>query len=60
MLGFIVGPGAEKALRQGLLMGRGEWTFLFKSPIALAFYGLCIVSLLLIHFSVKKKLVEED
>ncbi len=60
VLGFIVGPGAEKALRQALLMGRGEWTFLFKSPIALAFYGLCIVSLLLIHFSVKKKLVEED
>lgn len=60
VLGFIVGPGAEKALRQALLMGRGNWTFLFKSPIALAFYGLCIVSLLLIHFSVKKKLVEED
>lgn len=60
VLGFIVGPGAEKALRQALLMGRGEWTFLFKSPIALGFYGLCIVSLLLIHFSVKKKLVEED
>lgn len=60
VLGFIVGPGAEKALRQALLMGRGEWTFLFKSPIALGFYGLCIVSLLLIHFSVKNKLVEED
>lgn len=60
VLGFIVGPGAEKALRQALLMGRGEWTFLFKSPIALGFYGLCIVSLFLIHFSVKKNLVEED
>ena len=60
VLGFIVGPGAEKALRQALLMGRGEWMFLLKSPIALGFYALCVISLLLIHFSVKKKLVEED
>ncbi len=60
VLGFIVGPGAEKALRQALLMGRGDWMFLLKSPIALGFYALCVISLLLIHFSVKKKLVEED
>lgn len=60
VLGFIVGPGAEKALRQALLMGRGEWSFLLKSPIALGFYGLCILSLFLIHFTVKEKLVEED
>jgi putative tricarboxylic transport membrane protein len=61
VLGFIVGPGAEKALRQALLMGRGEWSFLLKSPIALSFYGLCILSLVLLHYSaLKKKIVEED
>lgn len=59
VLGFIIGPGTEKALRQALLMGQGKWSFLLKSPIAIVFYGLCVLSILLIHFSGKKKLVED-
>ena len=55
VLAFIIGPGAEKALRQALLIAGGEWSVLFKSPIAIGFYAISVVSIiLLIRF--KKKL----
>lgn len=38
ILGFIVGPGAERALRQALLIGGGDWTHLVSSPIAIGLY----------------------
>lgn len=59
VLGFIVGPGTEKALRQALLMGRGNVLFLFKSPIALGFYFVCLLSLVMIHLSLKKHVIED-
>ena len=59
VLGFIVGPGTERALRQALLMGRGDIMFLFKSPIALGFYAISLLSLVMIHLSLKKHVVED-
>jgi putative tricarboxylic transport membrane protein len=47
VLGFIVGPGAERALRQALLISGGNWTRLFTSPIALGFY-LTAIGLILV------------
>jgi putative tricarboxylic transport membrane protein len=54
VLAFIIGPGAEKALRQALLIGGGEWSALLKSPIAIGFYAISVVSIiLLIRFQKK-------
>ncbi len=39
ILGFIVGPGAERALRQSLLIGGGDWMHLLSSPIAIGLYA---------------------
>lgn len=47
VLGFIVGPGAERALRQALLISGGNWMRLFTSPIALGFY-LTAIALILV------------
>lgn len=38
-LGFILGPGLERALRQSLILGRNEPEYLLQSPAALAIYG---------------------
>lgn len=46
ILGFIVGPGAERALRQSLLIG-GEWSYLFSSPIAIGFYATAVFLIVL-------------
>lgn len=43
ILGFIVAPGAERALRQSLLIGRGEWTHLLSSPIAIGMYATAAI-----------------
>ena len=47
VLAYIIGPGAEKALRQALLIGAGEWSILLKSPIAIGFYLITIVIIIL-------------
>ena len=58
VLAYIIGPGAERALRQALLLGRGDWVVLFKSPIALGFYAITFVTMiLLIRF--KKTTIKE-
>lgn len=38
-LGFILGPGFERALRQALMLGQNDWSYLLQSPIALAIYA---------------------
>ncbi len=54
VLAYIIGPGTEKALRQALLIGGGEWSVLLKSPIAIGFYTISVVSIiLLIRFQKK-------
>jgi len=54
VLAFIIGPGAEKALRQALLIGGGEWSVLLKSPIAIGFYAISVVSIILLTKFQKK------
>jgi len=48
VLAFIIGPGAERSLRQALLIGQGEWSSLLKSPIAIGFYAVTVVTIILI------------
>jgi putative tricarboxylic transport membrane protein len=48
VLAYIIGPGAEKTLRQALLIGGGEWSVLLKSPIAIGFYAISVVSIILL------------
>ena len=45
VLGVILGPIAEDVLARALLISHGDWTVLFKSPIALFFYGISVLSL---------------
>jgi putative tricarboxylic transport membrane protein len=44
ILGLILGPLAEQELGRALIISHGDWTVLFKSPLALLFYGLSILS----------------
>ncbi|WP_071797357.1 tripartite tricarboxylate transporter permease [Natronohydrobacter thiooxidans] len=46
ILGFIVAPGAERALRQSLLIGRGDWMHLLSSPIAIGLYTVAAIMIL--------------
>jgi len=48
-LGFILGPGLERSLRQGLILGRNEPEYLLQSPTALGIYltGAVVVFLFL-------------
>ena len=43
LLALILGPMAEKALRQSLIMSRGNPAILFTRPIAAAFLGLAVI-----------------
>lgn len=54
VLAFIIGPGMEKALRQALLIGGGEWIVLLKNPIAIGFYAISVVSIILLTRFQKK------
>lgn len=54
ILGFIVGPGAERALRQSLLIG-GEWSYLLSSPIAIGFYVTALGLILLFTLLLRNK-----
>lgn len=44
ILGLILGPMAEQELGRALIISHGDWTVLFRSPIALLFYGLACLS----------------
>ena len=46
LVGTILGPLAEEQLRRGLMINRGDWTFLFNSPIALTIYAIAIAAVL--------------
>jgi len=45
ILGVILGPLAERELGKALIMSHGNWATLVKSPIALFFYGISILSI---------------
>jgi putative tricarboxylic transport membrane protein len=46
LVGAILGPLAEEQLRRGLMINRGDWTFLFTSGIALTIYAIAIIAIL--------------
>ena len=57
VLAYIIGPSAERALRQGLLIGKGEWVFLLKSPIAVCLYVAALVFVVLINVIFRKRII---
>jgi putative tricarboxylic transport membrane protein len=44
LVGAILGPLAEEQLRRGLMINRGDWTFLVTSKIALSIYAIAILA----------------
>lgn len=60
VLAYIIGPGAERSLRQALLIGRGDWISLLKSPIAIGFYVVSIISLVILVKYDKSRLDAND
>jgi len=54
VLGFIIGPGAERSLRQALLIGNGNWGVLFSTPLAIGLYITTILFLVMIKLTFKE------
>lgn len=52
VLGVILGPIAEDVLARALLISYGDWTVLFKAPIAIFFY---VISILSLTYSLKRQ-----
>lgn len=46
LVGAILGPLAEEQLRRGLMINRGDWSFLVTSPIALTIYAIALLAIL--------------
>ena len=46
LVGAILGPMAEEQLRRGLMINRGDWTFLVTSNIALTIYAIAFIAIL--------------
>jgi len=44
VLGIILGPIAEDVLARSLIISHGDWSVLFRSPIAIFFYGISTLS----------------
>ncbi len=44
ILGVILGPLAERELGTALIISHGNWGALFRSPLALVFHGLSVLS----------------
>jgi putative tricarboxylic transport membrane protein len=47
ILGLVLGPLMEKSLRRAMALSGGEWSVLFRSPIAVALWILAATSLVL-------------
>jgi putative tricarboxylic transport membrane protein len=45
VIGMILGPMVEKAMRQSLTVSHGDWTVFLKSPIGCSFLVLTVASL---------------
>lgn len=46
LVGAILGPLAEEQLRRGLMINRGDWSFLLNSPIAITIYAIAAAAVL--------------
>ena len=55
VLGIILGPIAEDVLARALIISIGDWSTLFKSPIALFFY---LISVLSVVYSLRRQFAE--
>lgn len=55
ILGIMLGPIAEQELGRALIISHGDWTVLFKSPLALVFYGLSVLSIAYSFWGASKK-----
>ncbi len=47
ILGLILGPLMERNLRRALSLSRGDWSYLFESPISISLWILALLSLAL-------------
>ncbi|QLF71485.1 tripartite tricarboxylate transporter permease (plasmid) [Peteryoungia desertarenae] len=45
LVGAILGPLAEEQLRRGLMINRGDWSFLVTSNIALTIYAIALLAI---------------
>ena len=54
ILGYLIGPATERALRQALLMGGGSIKVLFQRPIAIGFYVATIAFIFIIYYTFNK------
>jgi putative tricarboxylic transport membrane protein len=45
ILGLVLGPLMEKSLRRAMALSGGEWSVLFRGPIAVALWTLALASL---------------
>ena len=54
ILGYLIGPAAERSLRQALNMGKGGVTMLFQRPIAIFFYVLTVVFVVVVLYTFRK------
>lgn len=54
ILGYLVGPAAERSLRQALNMGSGGVSMLFQRPIAIFFYVATVVFVAIIYITFRK------
>ena len=52
VLGVILGPIAEDALARSLIISRGDWGTLFRSPIGIFFY---VISSLSVAYSLRRQ-----
>ena len=52
VLGIILGPIAEDALARALIISRGDWSTLIKSPISVFFY---VISTLSVMYSLRRQ-----
>ena len=58
VLGLVLGPLMENALRRSLIMSKGSFAIFFQRPISLVFMGMVLVMLISPLFT-KKRLAED-
>lgn len=54
VLGYLIGPAAERSLRQALSMNGNDPAVLFQRPIAIAFYIATVAFIFIIYYTFKK------
>ena len=54
VLGYLIGPSTERALRQTLSMGGNSIGAFFNRPIAIGFYVATLLFIVIIQYTFKK------